>query len=230
MCHISFMASCFTVNTHKNALLQHFGHFLLTNLLLPKLRQTALEDKYPSKVITLSSSLYTQARRHSRQSGSDKVEFGIDLNDLQCQKKRYTLFDQYSQSKLANILFARELGRRETLRAIKMHHSPTSTAENATNGIHFFCPVQSYSLHPGLVRTNVVRDMPWYLYYPNIVFAFFLAVLQKTPRSGAYTSVFCAVVDDFRPFKVGSDDEPCSYYVNSEICDLSAAARSDEVS
>ena len=111
-----------------------------------------------------------------------------------------------------------------------MRHSPSSTDENATDDIHFFCPIQSYSLHPGLVRTNVVRDMPWYLYYPNIVFAFFLAVLQKTPRSGAYSSVFCAVVDDFRLIEVGSEDGPCGYFVNGEICELSAAARSDEVS
>eukprot|EP00804_Cyclotella_cryptica_P020096 CCRYP_014890-RB/>CCRYP_014890-RB protein AED:0.04 eAED:0.04 QI:171/1/1/1/0.87/0.66/9/3085/509 len=209
----------------------HFGHFLLTNLLLPKLRQTAWEEKYPSKVITLSSSLYAQARRHSKQNGLDHVEFGIDLDDLQCQKKRYTLFDQYSQSKLANILFARELGRRETLRARSSHHSQSLSANHAANGVHCFCPIQSYSLHPGLVRTNVVRDMPWYLYYPNIVFAFFLAVLQKTPRAGAYTSVFCAVVDDFRMTteeEENYDREQSWYFVNSEICELSDAATRDE--
>lgn len=202
---------------------KHFGHFLLTNMLLPKLRQTAVEENYPSKVITLSSSLYTRAFRFS--SKHQSVEPGLDLDDLQCLHKRYTLFDQYSQSKLANILFSRELGRRENLRAEKMNLQQTQSTIDSEEG-NVFCPIRSYAVHPGLVRTNVVRDMPWFLYYPNIVFAIFMAVLQKTPRSGAYTSVFCAVVDDNRE---GQSSEVC-YHVNSEAAELSAAARSDEVS
>lgn len=203
---------------------KHLGHFLLTNLLLPKLRQTALETKLPSKVITLSSSLHSRACRPLRtQNTNNKAEFGIDLDDLQCKHKRYTLFDQYSQSKLANILFARELGRREKLRATKMHQEPSQSSESSDQTI--FCPIQSYVVHPGLVRTNVVRDMPWYLYYPNIAFAIFMAVLQKTPMAGAYTSVYCAVL------KSGQDiDNDVCYYINSEVIELSNAASSYEVS
>jgi len=48
------------------------------------------------------------------------------------------------------------------------------------------------------------------LRYPNKIFAIFMAMLQKTPQSGAYTSVFCAVMD---ASKVDNDD---SYFVNSE--------------
>jgi hypothetical protein len=54
--------------------------------------------------------------------------------------------------------------------------------------------------------------MPWYLYYPNKVFAIFMAMLQKTPRSGAYTSVYCAMMNA----KGIMDDEGCCYFVNSE--------------
>lgn len=159
------------------------------------------------------------------------MEFGIDLDDLQCQKKQYTIFDQYSQSKLANILFAKELGRREMLRAKRMHQKQSSSDDDDVVNDHhaIFCPIQSYAVHPGLVRTNVVRDMPWYLYYPNILFAIFMAVLQKTPSSGAYTSVFCAVVDDFQTEKECMNDEVC-YYVNSEVSKLSAVTRKLEVS
>lgn len=64
------------------------------------MRETAIKENCPSRVITVSSSLYHTA-------GS------IDVSDLQCQRKRYSLFEQYAQSKLANILFSLELGRRE---------------------------------------------------------------------------------------------------------------------
>ena len=101
-------------NSYPNPLLytQHLGHFLLTNLLLPKLRETALKEQSPSRVITVSSSLYHNARR-SKTEDDSKLEPGIDLSDLMCQRRKYSLFEQYAQSKLANILFSIELGRRE---------------------------------------------------------------------------------------------------------------------
>ncbi len=187
-----------------SCILQHLGHFLLTNLLLPKLRETALNDKHPTKVITVSSSLYTNAvrpRRHNNQTTKKwDNEPGIDLLDLQCQTKPYRLFEQYAQSKLANILFARELGRRE-----KLQHG----------GL-----VQSHALHPGLVRTNVTRNMPWYLYYPNLVFSLFMMMLQKSPQCGAYTTVYCAVT--------GEESDVSCYFVNSKKQPLEALALSDE--
>ena len=64
--------------------------------------------------------------------------------------------------------------------------------------------------------------MPWYLYYPNNIFAVFMAVLQKTPRSGAYTSVFCAVMDVKK-----NDDEEC-YFVNSEPQPIARRALNEE--
>jgi len=87
----------------------HLGHFLLTNLLLPKLRATSIKEKCPSKVLTVSSSLYRTATRYA----NGKLELGIDLHDLQCKHRKYALFDQYAQSKLANVMFALELRRRE---------------------------------------------------------------------------------------------------------------------
>ncbi|KAL7498226.1 hypothetical protein ACHAWT_007242, partial [Skeletonema menzelii] len=186
----------------------HLGHFLLTNLLLPKLRETAIRQKHPTKVITVSSSLYTNAVRPRRNNHNNKnnhnneaitkskwnaTEPGIDLHDLQCQNKPYRLFEQYAQSKLANILFARELGRRE-----KLQHG----------GL-----VQSHVLHPGLVRTNVTRNMPWYLYYPNLIFSLFMMMLQKSPKCGAYTTVYCAMMEEEEE-EESDDDESC-YFVNS---------------
>ena len=164
-----------------------------------------MNDKHPTKVITVSSSLYTNAirPRSNNQNQTTKKwnnEPGIDLLDLQCQTKPYRLFEQYAQSKLANILFARELGRRE-----KLQHG----------GL-----VQSQWLHPGLVRTNVTRNMPWYLYYPNLVFSLFMMMLQKSPQCGAYTTVYCAVTDE-------ESNDSC-YFVNSKKQPLETLALNDE--
>ncbi|XP_071339875.1 retinol dehydrogenase 14 [Trachinotus anak] len=72
---------CFGVN--------HLGHFLLTNLLLPRLKECA-----PSRVVTLTCSTYKYQK--------------LDFQDL-----NYNLlpFFTYCRSKLANIYFSQELAR-----------------------------------------------------------------------------------------------------------------------
>lgn len=152
----------------------HLGHFLLTNLLLPKLHK-----EKDSRVIILTSSTYALA---------DK---GLDLKDLNCYEKKYTMFSQYAQSKLANIMFGKELAKREKERS----------KDN---------PVKVFMVHPGLVRTDVVRNMPWYLKYPNMMFSIILTALQKTPEAGAYTSVYTAALEL-------SNKESGEYFCNSQV-------------
>jgi len=72
----------------------HLGHFLLTTLLLDRLRRSA-----PSRIITVASGAHRAARR------------GLDFDDLQ-STHRYGAMRAYAASKLANIHFARELARR----------------------------------------------------------------------------------------------------------------------
>jgi NAD(P)-dependent dehydrogenase (short-subunit alcohol dehydrogenase family) len=70
----------------------HLAHFLLTNLLLDKLKASA-----PSRVVVTSSSAHA---------------FGhIDFEDLMAER-RYRFMKVYGQSKLANVLFTFELARR----------------------------------------------------------------------------------------------------------------------
>ncbi len=73
----------------------HLGHFLLTNLLLDRIKASA-----PARVITVASGAHFGARR------------GLDFDDLQFESGRYRGFQQYCRSKLANIMFANELARR----------------------------------------------------------------------------------------------------------------------
>jgi NAD(P)-dependent dehydrogenase (short-subunit alcohol dehydrogenase family) len=70
----------------------HLAPFLLTNLLLARLRESA-----PSRIVNVAS------RAHTRS--------GIRFDDLE-GKKSYRGFQAYAQSKLCNVLFTYELARR----------------------------------------------------------------------------------------------------------------------
>ncbi|XP_038606898.1 retinol dehydrogenase 14 [Tachyglossus aculeatus] len=126
----------------------HLGHFLLTNLLLDLLKSSA-----PSRIIVVSSKLY---------------KYGdINFEDLNSEIN-YNKSFAYSRSKLANILFTRELARRL---------EGTGVTANV--------------LHPGIVRTNLGR----YIEIPLLVKPLFNLVswaFFKTPLEGAQTSIYLA--------------------------------------
>lgn len=90
----------------------HFGPFLLTNLLLDR-----LIDGAPSRIITVSSENHRGARR------------GLDFDDLQLAAG-FTPSKAYAASKLANILFTVELDRRfssEGITARALHPGVVAT-------------------------------------------------------------------------------------------------------
>jgi hypothetical protein len=55
--------------------------------------------------------------------------------------------------------------------------------------------------------------MPWYLYYPHKLDYLVTGMLQKSPGSGAYTTVHCATLDTTIE---GNTRNDC-YFVNSEL-------------
>src|SRR4051812_10793488 len=67
----------------------HLGHFALTNLLLPKVTD---------RVVTVSSMMHLLGK--------------ISLKDLNWKSRPYSAWLAYGQSKLANLLFTKELQRR----------------------------------------------------------------------------------------------------------------------
>ncbi|KAK7078721.1 hypothetical protein SK128_005646 [Halocaridina rubra] len=69
----------------------HYGHFLLTNLLLDKMIACA-----PGRVINVSSAAHMFTSK-------------IDLRDLNCENRSYSATAAYALSKLCNILFTLEL-------------------------------------------------------------------------------------------------------------------------
>ncbi|KAH9321692.1 hypothetical protein KI387_016331, partial [Taxus chinensis] len=78
----------------------HLGHFLLTNLLLDKLKATAKETGIQGRIINVSSAAHKRAP-------PEGIRFD-KIND----KSSYIPFQAYGQSKLANILHANELAGR----------------------------------------------------------------------------------------------------------------------
>mmetsp|Transcript_65396 Transcript_65396/g.76845 ORF Transcript_65396/g.76845 Transcript_65396/m.76845 type:complete len:209 (-) Transcript_65396:109-735(-) len=172
----------------------YVGHFLLTKLLLRKLRETGKESNgSKARVLNISSAIYSISKK-------------IDLDDLFCERKPYGLFTQYSQSKLANILFTTELRRRE----------------EQNDGL-----VDAYCIHPGMVRTNVVKNLGNFLRYGDDFFGpFVVAPMQKTPEAGAYTSVYCAVASK----DMLQNEQTCNtmYFVNSQMQPLKLCAQDDE--
>lgn len=130
----------------------HLGHFLLTNLLLDNLKESA-----PSRVVTLSSALH---------------KFGtVDLNTLHSEKS-YDPWKAYSNSKLMNVLFSNELGRRLT----------------GTG-------VVTSSLHPGVIATGLHRSRE------NVVLQFLYenvwGFLGKDAEHGAQTTITAAISKQF---------------------------------
>ena len=77
----------------------HLGHFLLTTLLLDRLRQSAAATGAPSRVVNVSSDSHYQPR-------------GINFDRLR-DEPGLAGIGEYGVSKLCNVLFAQELARRE---------------------------------------------------------------------------------------------------------------------
>jgi NAD(P)-dependent dehydrogenase (short-subunit alcohol dehydrogenase family) len=91
----------------------HLGHFALTGLLLPALRETD-----GARVVTVSS---TAARTGK-----------IDFDDLQGEKS-YSRWGAYGQSKLANLLFMLELDRRAKAAGLSLLSVAAHPGYAATN-------------------------------------------------------------------------------------------------
>ncbi|KAK1791274.1 hypothetical protein P4O66_013286, partial [Electrophorus voltai] len=159
----------------------HLGHFLLTYLLIGLLKRSA-----PARVVVVSSLAHY---------------FGwIRFHDLHSQGS-YNSGLAYCQSKLANILFTRELARRlkgmaaATEDQTRLGANPTPSHINPPATVTFRplpgSNVTVNSVHPGSVRSELTRHSATM----SLLFALFSAFL-KTAREGAQTSIYCAAAEE----------------------------------
>ena len=93
----------------------HLGHFALTGLLLDTLKATA-----GSRVVNVASLAHNWTP-------------GMDLDDLNWERKRYKKWDAYGKSKLANLLFTFELKRRLDRAGIDVMAVAAHPGYSATN-------------------------------------------------------------------------------------------------
>ncbi len=124
--------------------INHLGHFLLTQLLLPCMGEG-------SRIVVVASGAHK----------AGKIHFD-DIN----LKKGYNVVKAYGQSKLANVLFTRELAARLRDKKITVN-----------------------CCHPGAVATNmgVNRDTGFGKTITGLLKPFF-----QTPKDGARTALFLA--------------------------------------
>jgi NAD(P)-dependent dehydrogenase (short-subunit alcohol dehydrogenase family) len=153
----------------------HLGHFLLTMLLLPKICQST-----PARIVNVSSVAH---------------KYGcIDFDDLNWQKRNYSAIGAYQQSKLANVLFSKEIARK--------------LEEAAVNG------VTVYSLHPGVIATELGRHLDS-IYFRGFrwILGVFATPFMKTPEQGAQTTIYCAVDEKCA-------DQSGLYYSNCAVANV----------
>jgi NAD(P)-dependent dehydrogenase (short-subunit alcohol dehydrogenase family) len=127
----------------------HLGHFALTGLLLEKLLLTP-----GARVVVVSSAVERGAK--------------IDFENLSGEKN-YVPFGAYAQSKLSNLLFCYELGRRFQKAGI-----------NAV----------AAAAHPGWTASNLQQNAPQFKVL-NPIFA-------QTPTWGALPSLYAATASDVK--------------------------------
>jgi NAD(P)-dependent dehydrogenase (short-subunit alcohol dehydrogenase family) len=129
----------------------HIGHFILVTGLLDRLTADG-------RVVMLSSGAHTAA-----------PSAGIQFDNLDGAKS-YSAWPAYGQSKLANLLFARELAKR---------FAGTGKTANA--------------LHPGVIATNLGRHMGSGI---QVMMSLVGPLFMKTIPQGAATQTWAAVHPD----------------------------------
>jgi NAD(P)-dependent dehydrogenase (short-subunit alcohol dehydrogenase family) len=122
----------------------HLGHFLLTTLLLPRLRESK-----PARIVNVASKAHYGAKK-------------IDWAALSKPTQSTSGVGEYGVSKLANVLFTKSLARGK-----------------AGDG------VLSASLHPGVIASDVWRQVPWPI-RP------LMKLFMITNEEGARTTLHCA--------------------------------------
>jgi NAD(P)-dependent dehydrogenase (short-subunit alcohol dehydrogenase family) len=122
----------------------HIGHYVLTVLLAPRIRAAAR-----GRIVTVASKAHLDVK-------------AIDFERLRSPTRSVTGVPEYAVSKLANILFSKELARLL-----------------GPGGPH------TYALHPGVIASDIWRRVPWPI-RP------LMKLRMISNEEGAQTTLYCA--------------------------------------
>lgn len=128
----------------------HLGYFLLTHLLLDRLVASA-----PARIVNVASTAHYRGT--------------IDFDDLGFEQG-YAIMKAYARSKLANVLFTRELAKRLEGRGVTVN-----------------------ALHPGVVATHIWDGAP---NWTQPLFALAKRIFMTTPAQGADAILYLATYPD----------------------------------
>lgn len=161
----------------------HLGHFLLTCLLLERLKEAG-----GGRVVTLSS----MAHRWGH------VDFEALAANKHLGTGRYSwqFFAAYCSSKLCNVLFTHELAKR-------------------LKGTNVTC----YSVHPGVVRTQLSRHVSL---WQKVFIEPIAQLLFLDPQAGAQTTLHCCLQEGIEPLSG-------RYFSCCAVEEVGARARDDTV-
>ncbi|MCL1103382.1 SDR family oxidoreductase [Shewanella saliphila] len=137
--------------------INHFGHFLLCGLLFDRINEAK------GRIVMVGSNAYKM--------GLKRIKF----EDLNFDTK-YTAWDSYAQSKLAQMMFGYELQRR-----IK------AAGKN----------VEVQVCHPGASRTNLLMDTA--STFNKMLWAVMSRVIAQSAEKGAWPEVMCATEQGLKP-------------------------------
>jgi NAD(P)-dependent dehydrogenase (short-subunit alcohol dehydrogenase family) len=133
----------------------HLGHFALTGLLMPALLKAAAP-----RVVTVASLAHRTGK--------------IVFDNLQSEKK-YVPWDAYNASKLANILFAKELQRRAQAAGSKLLSIP---------------------VHPGVATTSILENGPGLKDVKARLVKLLAPFLFQSDEAGALPTLYAATSPD----------------------------------
>jgi NAD(P)-dependent dehydrogenase (short-subunit alcohol dehydrogenase family) len=133
--------------------INHLAHFLFTNLVMDSLLAADA-----ARVVVVSSSAMGMATLTPA------------LEDLNWKKRKFSGFRSYGDSKLMNLMFARELNRRFETKGVVAN-----------------------ALHPGLIATELARDQS----LPFMFMGIFMLPFMKSVPQGAATTLYVATSPEY---------------------------------
>lgn len=163
------------------------GHFLLAQLLLPRLEMTASTTDQGARVVFVSSQEHKLGRIHWEQNC-----FNVDA-------ALYEPWAAYFQSKLALVLLALELDRQLQARYARVHGGGAADQSLRPR-------VSAHAVHPGLCSTDITRELGAFAR------AGYTAgqPLYRSVGQGAACTLYCCVGEQHTLVRGGAYFEDCA--------------------